>query len=886
MKRFVQIRSTALLLVLAVALSAGAPALIKAQIQVNLAPLPLEPPTTGGVAVVERALAKLTTHKRLLVIAAHPDDEDTALLTLVARGQGGESAYLSLSRGEGGQNLIGPELGVGLGLLRTRELLAARQVDGGRQFFTRAYDFGYTRSLDETLRLWPKDVLVEDAVRVIRRFKPQVVVSIFPGVPHPNHGQHQAAGVTAYAAFPLAGDPAALPQLAEEGLVPWTPQTLYRSAFFDREAPAVTTLPIGVVDPLAGKSIWQLAAASRSQHRSQDMGLLQELGPRDTRVSWVSGGGGADARELFAGVDTRLQAIAATIPDAERRRHVGEHLDAAQAAAEKTRRSLQPEQLADAVPGFLEVLKHLRAAHAFLLEPSSGRSDRPEERPAAELIAEKIDVAETGLAAAAGIALEAATLRETLTAGETFPVRALLWNGGSLAVAGARVELAGEAIAPLAGEAKELAAGALGTWELQPTVPAAAPPTIPYFLRRPLAGSLYDWTGVPPAERGQPFGPPPLVARFSFSVDGVPVTLEREVVHVHRDQAQGEIRRPLRVVPRVELAAAQELLVWPTGQRQPRRLQVTLDSHAAVPVSGRLEARIDGDGWPEIRPVAFTLDPNDEKTLELEVRPPATFSPGRYAVHLAAVLEDGQRFDLAVPLVDYPHIRATPRPRPAEVAISAADVKLPKLTRVGYVRGASDRVPEFLRQIGVPLELLDAPALLEGDLGRYDAIVVGSRAYETNPALARANHRLLEYAKAGGLVIVQYQQYPFIEGKFAPFPLEIARPHDRVTDETAAVTLLDPKSPVLHTPNEIRPDDWNGWIQERGLYFAHIWDPAYVPLLSMTDPGGEPEQKGGLLVAPLGKGHYVYTGLAFFRQLPAGVPGAYRLFANLLAIGR
>ncbi len=274
MTRFAQTRIAALLLAL-IATCAVLPASLAAQ--VNLAPQPLEPPGTGGLAVVERALAKLTTHKRLLVVAAHPDDEDTSLLTLVARDLGGESAYLSLSRGEGGQNLIGSELGVGLGLVRSRELLAARQIDGGRQYFTRAYDFGITRSLDETLRLWPKEVLLEDAVRVIRRFKPQVVVSIFPGVPSPTHGQHQAAGVTAFEAYKLAGDPQALPQLAAEGLVPWTPQTLYRSAFFDREAPAVTPLPLGGIDPLTGKSIAQISALSRSQHRSQDMGLLLVL---------------------------------------------------------------------------------------------------------------------------------------------------------------------------------------------------------------------------------------------------------------------------------------------------------------------------------------------------------------------------------------------------------------------------------------------------------------------------------------------------------------------------------------------------------------------------------------------------------------------------------
>ncbi|HBL25631.1 MAG TPA: hypothetical protein DD490_02220 [Acidobacteria bacterium] len=880
MMRFPPIRTAALLL-LNVSLSLACASMAGAQ--VNLAPLPLEPPATGGFAVVERALAKLSTHKRLLVVAAHPDDEDTSLLTLVARGLGGESAYLSLSRGEGGQNLIGRELGVGLGLLRTRELLAARQVDGGRQYFTRAYDFGYTRSLDETLRLWPKDVLVEDAVRVLRRFRPQVVVSIFPGTPHPNHGQHQAAGVTAYAAFPLAGDPAALPQLADEGLVPWAPQLLYRSAFFDRSAPFIP-LSLAGIDPLAGKSIYQLAAASRSQHRSQDMGRLQELGPQETRVSWVAGGAGAEGKELFAGIDTRLQAIAATIPDPERRRHVEEHLDAAQAAAEKTRAPLQPARLADAVPGLLEALKHLRAAHAFLLDAK----DTPAERPAAELIAEKIEVAETGLAAAAGLALEAATERETLTAGETFPVRALLWNSGPLPVTGARVELSGPAGEPLAGDPQEIAAGALATWELKPAVPATAPPTVPYFLRRPVVQGLYDWSAALPAEKGEPFEAPPLVARFSFTLDGVPVMLEREVVHVHRDQALGEIRRPLRVVPAVAVAAAEELLVWPTGERRPRRLQVTLDSYAPAPVSGHLEARIETAGataWPEVQPVPFTLEPGEEKTLDLELVPPAAFAPGSYAVRLAAVLEDGRRFDLAVPQIDYPHIRATPRPAPAVVTVSATDVQLPQLTRVGYVRGASDRVPEFLHQIGVPLELLGAKDLLEGDLGRYDAVLLGSRAYETDPVLARANHRLLDYVKGGGLVIVQYQQYPFIDGKFAPLPLEIARPHDRVTDETAAVTLLDPASPVFHTPNEIRADDWNGWVQERGLYFARTWDPAYKPLLAMKDPDG-PDLQGGLLVAPLGKGHYVYTGLAFFRQLPAGVPGAYRLFANLLAVGK
>ncbi|HEX3555997.1 MAG TPA: PIG-L family deacetylase [Thermoanaerobaculia bacterium] len=845
----------------------------------QLAPPPLEPATTGGLPEVDRTLARLATNKRLLVIGAHPDDEDTSLIALVSRGMGGDAAYLSLSRGEGGQNVIGPELGVGLGLLRSRELLAARAVDGGRQFFARAFDFGYTRSLDETLRLWPKDVLVEDAVRVIRRFRPQVVVSVFPGVPHPNHGQHQAAGVTAYAAFPLAGDPQALPQLTAEGLPPWTPQVLYRSTYFDPNASTITLSTSGI-DPLAGKSMFQLAMASRSQHRSQDMGQIQRLGPQQTRVAWVQGGQGKEAKDLFEGIDTRLSSLASTVADAGRRKSAQERLDAAQAAAERARAALTPAHLDAAVPAFLEILKDLQAAQSGLGE---------EDRPVRELIGEKIDVAAAGLAAAASLAVDATTTDpEELIGGATFPVQVSLWNDGAHALAGVAVSLVpapewgGQPVAGGAGETRDLAPGALGTWDLKPAVPASVPPTIPYFLRKAMTGDLYDWSAATTAERGLPFGPPPLTARFSFTLDGVPVTLEREVVHLHRNQAVGEVRRPLRVVPEVEVAAADGILVWPVQSREPRRLRVTLTSHAKSPLHGRLEATA-AEGITT-SPQTFTLAAaNEPLDLELVLQPPKELKPGRATLKLAAVLDDGRRFELAVPVVDYPHIRATPRPVPAEVAVQTADLRLPPLKRVGYVRGASDRVPEFLRQVGVPIELLGAEQLQSGDLGRYDAIVLGSRAYEVDPALLRANRRLLDYARNGGVVIVQYQQTGYFEGKFAPFPLELSRPPDRVTDETAAMQILDPASPVFNVPNKIGPADWEGWVQERGLSFAHTWDPAYTPLLSMKDPD-TPDLKGGLLVAKVGKGVYVYTGLALFRQLPAGVPGAYRLFANLLAL--
>jgi len=337
------------------------------------------------------------------------------------------------------------------------------------------------------------------------------------------------------------------------------------------------------------------------------------------------------------------------------------------------------------------------------------------------------------------------------------------------------------------------------------------------------------------------------------------------------------------VVPKVEVTLADHLVMWPLSRKSARQLGVTLASRSGDAQSGRLEV-VAPPSWPAVAPIPFRLEPGAAVDLEAALAPPKGLAPGRYAVTLAAVLDSGEKIAIAVPVVDYPHIRPTPRPEPSTVEVSAADIALPPLRRVGYVRGASDRVPEFLAQVGVPISLLGPAELAGGDLSGYDAIVVGSRAYETDPALQRANGRLLDYARKGGLVIVQYQQYPFVEGKYAPFPFDIARPHDRVTDETAAVAVLDPANPVFTTPNRIGAADWEGWVQERGLYFAHSWDPAYKPLLAMADPGG-PRLEGGLLVAALGQGHYVYTGLALFRQLPAGVPGAYRLFANLLALG-
>ena len=856
----------------------------------------LGPPTTGGSVALEQSLRFLGHYKRVLVIGAHPDDEDTELLTILTRSEGAEAAYLSLNRGEGGQNLVGSELGPALGLLRTEELLAARRLDGAGQYFTRAYDFGFSRNLEDTWAHWPRDTILKDVVRIVRRFRPQVIVSVFSGTPRDGHGQHQAAGWAAAEAFRVAGDPDAFPELQkEEGLPPWVPLKLYRSTRFDTLA---TTLVLdgARIDSAVGKTFHQIAMSSRSLHRSQDMGQLQTIGPSVVRLALVSDRTRQGAFGLWAGLDTTMNGI--PVRAGNRLRQYAALVDSIRKGASDTVRSSSSVDS-------LRASRLLRAAG--ILAPLAG-SPWAQGRSVVEL-ADQLDHLAAAWQAASG----------TL-----FDVRA----SASRAAPGDSMELVLEAVGVTFDRFRPgLISVPFNLSEVQPQVRrfnAGARPALewryagrisvehslsqPYFLYKPLTGDLYDWSSTAAADRGLAFEEPAVGAGLVVAPLAAPL-MWREGTWRWNDQARGEIRDPVDIVPRVDVKLSPGELPWRLGDIAPRVFTVTLQQGASDTTSGLVSLRLP-PGWRAVAPLQFRLTrPGQRLELRFAVRAPARLAAGTYAV--SAVAEDAQanRYEQGRITINYPYIRPRSYLAPAAARITALDLVPPAVKRIGYIRGAADQVPEALASAGLPIAVIDGIVLGGTDLSRYDAIVVGPRAYETDSALASENERLLDYARNGGLVIVQYQQYGFFFERYAPYPLFIAsRPpgsadravttaqpasgapvpallggHDRVTDENAPVTVLDSTARVLRSPNRLGSADWEGWVQERGLYFARTWAPEYRTVLEMHDPG-EPYLEGGLLIAMVGKGTWVYTGLSFFRQLPAGVPGAYRLFANLLAL--
>lgn len=837
-----------------------------------------------GAAELGLELRRLGTIKRVLMIGAHPDDESTQILSTLALGQGADVAYLSLTRGEGGQNGIGPELQEGLGLLRTEELLAARRLDGARQYFTRAYDFGFSKNAEEAFRHWPREEILADVVAAIRHFRPDVVLSVFSGTPRDGHGHHQVAGILAREAFETAGDPDRFPEQLRAGLRPFAPRKLYQTLWGQNEE-SDFSLQTGQLDPLLGSSHYQVAMASRSRHRSQDMGRPLTPGPQASGFELVAANlpGGQYKGSLFAGVDTTLSATLSGAGVQDEGSVVASAFSLAREYEDRVgeiREGFNPLASGGVVEELAAALRLLRNA----VQPL----------PAGELratgMAEVEDV-EAALWSAARLQLEAVSNDETLVPGQSFELTVTLWNGGDTAVALKRVEpVLPEAWTadPRGSFPARLAPGELTEVGFDVKVPQDADFTRPYFLRQDRNGDLYVWAD-PGRLVGVPFGPAAVRVAAEVEIAGEPVRAEAAGAFLEVDRRQGEIRRPIRVVPAVSVLLTPEAAVVPLSESRgggaPLTLSALVRAGAPDSIEGIFSLQAPA-GWrvePTQVPLRFSNE-GEQRRIELRVIPPAELHPGDVTLTGRFVTDDGRAFEQGYTLVDYPHVDPHPLYRDAVVSVHPVPVEVPPDLRVGYVPGAGDDAPEALRQLGIDVTVLDGERLATGDLSRFDAILTGTRAYEVNADLLAQNRRLLEYARQGGTVVVQYSKYEYAEPGIAPYPVEISRPHDRVTDETAEVRLLEPSHPALSWPNRITAADFQGWVQERGLYFLSEWDDTFTPLLEMADPGEDP-LRGSLLVAPLGAGTYVYTGLAFFRQLPQGVPGAYRLLVNLLSLG-
>lgn len=811
---------------------------------------PEKQPSAGALL---RAIERLAVVGNVLYIAAHPDDENTRMLSYLVGECHLRAAYLSLTRGDGGQNLIGPEQGPLLGLIRTQELLAARRIDGAEQWFTRARDFGYSKTPTETLHIWDREQVLADVVWAIRRFRPDVILTRFSPQPSDTHGHHTASALLAQEAFAAAADPSFAPEQVRR-IGTWKTQRIYwnRSVWAGRPADDLATLPrldIGGYDPLRGASYGEIAAESRSMHKSQGFGAAPTRGQTFEYFQPLSVEKWATPSK--GGPLNGLDFTWARVPGTTRLRQL---LDQAQ-------KSFHPRAPEASVPILLQIRSEL--------------SQLPENPWKLPKLAEINEL----LIACAGLFVEASASEYAVAQGGSLRVRIAAQNRSPLPLQLKEVHLPNTAPQRIE---SELVAGRPVEIEQTLTVPVSTPVSAPYWLREPPQPGLYP---VPdPALIGLPESPAPFTTELVFAIgpNHDPLIVQRPVLYKWTDPIAGERHRSIEITPSVLVQVDSQVLLFTDAQPRLLRVRVTSSSER---VQGTLQLEL---------PTGYTAQPSqhtlslDKKGMEKEflfsLRGPA--SPQTQTSTLRVVSDiAGQRSSLGIQHIDYPHI-------PIQTLFPSADVKLVRLdvkktrTRIGYIPGAGDDVAAALRQVGYDVTVLNSEALEKQDLTptRYSAVVVGVRAYNTHPRLAANHQRLMDYVAAGGMLLAQYNTNNWLaklSAPMGPYPFQIS--HDRVTDENAAMSI-DPKHPLWQKPNRLQEADLAGWVQERGLYFAGSWDERYETPFSLNDPG-ESAKKGSVLIARHGKGFFVYTGLAFFRQLPAGIPGAFRLFANLLDYG-
>jgi LmbE family N-acetylglucosaminyl deacetylase len=803
-----------------------------------------EPMTSGDILQEMRNFQQMGS---VLYVAAHPDDENNRLLPYLARGRALRTAYLSLTRGDGGQNLIGPELGAELGVIRTQELLAARRIDGAQQFFTRAKDFGFSKDSADTLKRWDRTQVLADIVRVIRTFRPDVMITRFSPVPGGTHGHHTASTILALEAFNMAGDPSAFPDQLTE-LRPWQPKRiLWNSFVFTGNTPAPDSaatslrLDAGGYDPLLGESFGEIGARGRTMHKSQGEGRPGVRGSGMETFQLLAGE--PAEKDILDGVDTTWARIQG-----------GEEIGALSAELVA---KFDPFHPVASVPAVLAIRAKLAALPS---DPLISEKRRELDRILQGCLGLFV---ESVIPRAEAVPGEKLQLRHTVVLRADFPVR---WMGVRYPTL--KTDSGGAAI--------NLALNEPANREVALALPADAPCSQPYWLRADGTEGMFRVDEA--ALIGRPENPPVLPIEQIFDVGGQTLVLADEPVQVITDPVRGEIRRRLDVIPPVSLGWIQELELIAPGATK----QVVVELTAA---RAGLQGTVQVDtppGW-KVEPVAQTFQfiaMHDRSRFTFAVTAPA--GAGK-AVLTASADVGGVRYSQSRTELHYDHIPAQMLQPPARLQMVRLDLAI-RGRAIGYLPGAGDSVADCLQRMGYAVTQLSPSDLAGEKLRRFDAIVIGVRAFNTRADLDAQMPALFAYAEQGGNLIVQYNTSNGLLGtRLAPYALELSR--DRITDATAAVTCLKPNHPVFTTPNKITAADFDGWVQERARFVPRTWDDHFVPLLSMADPS-EKALTGTLLIAPHGKGYLVYTSLSWFRELPAGVPGAYRLFANLISLGK
>ncbi|WP_341836067.1 PIG-L family deacetylase [Chitinophaga pollutisoli] len=793
-------------------------------------------------ADIQLQLQKLNTLGSVLYVAAHPDDENTRLLGFLAREGKYRTGYLSLTRGDGGQNLIGNEQAELLGLIRTQELMAARRIDGAEQFFTRANDFGFSKNPEETFTIWDRKKILGDVVWVIRKFRPDVIICRFPADSRAGHGHHTASAMLAAEAFKAAADPKQYPEQLKSVEV-WQAKRLLWNTFNFGSNNTISEdqfkMQVGAYNALLGKGYGEIAAESRSQHKSQGFGVASGRGAATEYFQTILGD--APTKDLMDGINTTWNRVPGSNAVAQQ---IGDVIKAYKAEAPSA-----------SVPALLAVRKNLLAL------------------PDSYWKAQKLKETEKLIIACSGLWAEAFSSAAEVVPGGPMKSQLQIINRSNVPVRLEKVTYNGTENTSLA---RDLAFNEFNTIPADFNIPDQTPGSQPYWLQDPHPLGAYvirDNNMV-----GYPENIPSLTATFFLRFGDQTIPLQRPFIYKFTDPVKGEVYSPLVIAPPVVAHLQNQVYIY--TQAEPQAVPVKI--RAMQPgVSGKVKLRLPQGFTADQPAIAFSLkEKGDETEVVFQVKPLKVNGRQLTDTMSVAVEFNGKEYTNSMTVIAYDHIPAITLFPPAEARLVTLNLQY-NGRNIGYIPGAGDKVAESLQQVGYTVTILGEKEIMQGDLSSYDAIITGVRAYNTQDRLRYWQPRLLEYVKNGGTLLVQYNTNgSLVSQQLGPFPFTLSR--DRVTDETAAVTFRTPQDKVMTYPNALTTADFNGWVQERGLYFPANADAQYVQPFAMKDPG-EKEITGSTLVARYGKGKYVYTGLSFFRQLPAGIPGAYRLFVNLIA---